>query len=247
MLFLVCRFFCIFKQKTAYEMRISDWSSDVCSSDLTSTRTFTLVADEQSLELCFPALAWAFAAAAPHAHLIVDLLRRDSPDRFDRGEIDLLLSPDYILSKIHPSRHLFNSGWAIVAAADHDCYGPAPTLEQFRSARYVVREMRGNRFDFGSLDIAVHTPTYAMMISVIEGSSMLGVVPKRVGEKFAEKYGLKLLVHPDPPEDIRHLIQWHRHRIADTGVNWFRRLCIGLPVFGQLNDQPTNVGRMRSA
>src|SRR3546814_16266494 len=28
--------FFIFKQKTAYEMRISDWSSDVCSSDLTS-------------------------------------------------------------------------------------------------------------------------------------------------------------------------------------------------------------------
>src|SRR3546814_20023271 len=30
--FCVCFFF--FKQKTAYEMRISDWSSDVCSSDL---------------------------------------------------------------------------------------------------------------------------------------------------------------------------------------------------------------------
>src|SRR3546814_3374370 len=29
---LVCIFF--LKQKTAYEMRISDWSSDVCSSDL---------------------------------------------------------------------------------------------------------------------------------------------------------------------------------------------------------------------
>src|SRR3546814_2389885 len=26
--------FCFFKQKSAYEMRISDWSSDVCSSDL---------------------------------------------------------------------------------------------------------------------------------------------------------------------------------------------------------------------
>src|SRR3546814_3232349 len=32
-LFIVCLFF-FFKQKTAYEMRISDWSSDVCSSDL---------------------------------------------------------------------------------------------------------------------------------------------------------------------------------------------------------------------
>src|SRR3546814_20709962 len=28
-------YFFFFKQKTAYEMRISDWSSDVCSSDLT--------------------------------------------------------------------------------------------------------------------------------------------------------------------------------------------------------------------
>src|SRR3546814_6924231 len=31
---LVFVFFFFFKQKTAYEMRISDWSSDVCSSDL---------------------------------------------------------------------------------------------------------------------------------------------------------------------------------------------------------------------
>src|SRR3546814_9240061 len=30
----VCHFVFFFKQKTAYEMRISDWSSDVCSSDL---------------------------------------------------------------------------------------------------------------------------------------------------------------------------------------------------------------------
>src|SRR3546814_11681654 len=30
----LCRLFFFFKQKTAYEMRISDWSSDVCSSDL---------------------------------------------------------------------------------------------------------------------------------------------------------------------------------------------------------------------
>src|SRR3546814_1580806 len=29
--------FFFFKQKTAYEMRISDWSSDVCSSDLSNS------------------------------------------------------------------------------------------------------------------------------------------------------------------------------------------------------------------
>src|SRR3546814_14236622 len=37
-------FFFFYKQKTAYDMRISDWSSDVCSSDL------------QPLQLCVLAL-----------------------------------------------------------------------------------------------------------------------------------------------------------------------------------------------
>src|SRR3546814_4710585 len=34
---LLCMLF-FFNQKTAYEMRISDWSSDVCSSDLMTQR-----------------------------------------------------------------------------------------------------------------------------------------------------------------------------------------------------------------
>src|SRR3546814_5400669 len=38
MYFVMCLLaFFFFKQKTAYEMRISDWSSDVCSSDLAMT------------------------------------------------------------------------------------------------------------------------------------------------------------------------------------------------------------------
>src|SRR3546814_12772828 len=38
MCFLLFFIFFFFKQKTAYEMRISDWSSDVCSSDLLQLR-----------------------------------------------------------------------------------------------------------------------------------------------------------------------------------------------------------------
>src|SRR3546814_7444674 len=38
-------FFFFFKQKTAYEMRISDWSSDVCSSDLPLCRQGTAATD----------------------------------------------------------------------------------------------------------------------------------------------------------------------------------------------------------
>src|SRR3546814_2700772 len=43
-------FFFFFKQKTAYEMRISDWSSDVCSSDLLGGQHRQRNADRQHAE-----------------------------------------------------------------------------------------------------------------------------------------------------------------------------------------------------
>src|SRR3546814_1311196 len=45
MLYHVYVWFFFFKQKTAYEMRISDWSSDVCSSDLADQARPRLRAD----------------------------------------------------------------------------------------------------------------------------------------------------------------------------------------------------------
>src|SRR3546814_10880973 len=44
---LYCFFF--FKQKTAYEMRISDWSSDVCSSDLADVQRLPRRLDQRGL------------------------------------------------------------------------------------------------------------------------------------------------------------------------------------------------------
>src|SRR3546814_6456308 len=46
-----------FKQKTAYELRISDWSSDVCSSDLDAVRSTNriVIAHEDQLTCGFGA------------------------------------------------------------------------------------------------------------------------------------------------------------------------------------------------
>src|SRR3546814_3241478 len=42
--------FFFFKQKTAYEMRISDWSSDVCSSDLRPAEAGAIFGRELAVE-----------------------------------------------------------------------------------------------------------------------------------------------------------------------------------------------------
>src|SRR3546814_2939062 len=55
----MCFFFFFFKQKTAYEMRISDWSSDVCSSDLLRNYMDSLV-----LITALAATVWAMLRLA---------------------------------------------------------------------------------------------------------------------------------------------------------------------------------------
>src|SRR3546814_16396234 len=61
MLVFISVFFFFFKQKTAYEMRISDWSSDVCSSDLADTDYAAgLAAGVKGVKIAYsPALGYA--------------------------------------------------------------------------------------------------------------------------------------------------------------------------------------------
>src|SRR3546814_8516597 len=71
-------FFFFFKQKTAYEMRISDWSSDVCSSDLATAPTVLRQEGWETEPTCFLVYAPVHDATASE--------RREAPSRSSRSE-----------------------------------------------------------------------------------------------------------------------------------------------------------------
>src|SRR3546814_467086 len=84
---------CFFKQKTAYEMRISDWSSDVCSSDLArwcpnfkETRTF----DTRFYAVAAPAHGNELTVeAAEHSHIFWASARATLA-MADRGQMSII-------------------------------------------------------------------------------------------------------------------------------------------------------------
>src|SRR3546814_18983620 len=69
-----------FKQKTAYEMRISDWSSDVCSSDLTSVENIYAVGDVTDRINLTP-------VAIQEAMAFVDTVFRGHPRAMDHADV----------------------------------------------------------------------------------------------------------------------------------------------------------------
>src|SRR3546814_10246961 len=92
-----------FKQKTAYELRISDWSSDVCSSDLIAATT---LAKAQSVASAFPGVTAVEAAgstatadvvivATPYDKAVAALAAAGSLDRKVIIDISNPLTADY--------------------------------------------------------------------------------------------------------------------------------------------------------
>src|SRR3546814_17798371 len=89
----MCMFF-FFKQKTAYEMRISDWSSDVCSSDLDRGNNGLQALEAATGDLMaaaaqVPGIAYAFTlfnTATPKIYADIDRVKSEMlglpPGRF---------------------------------------------------------------------------------------------------------------------------------------------------------------------
>src|SRR3546814_7830058 len=87
--------FFFFKQKTAYELRISDWSSDVCSSDL------EILGEKRSQWLIFPGLDIACGPVVEQAkpgNMIGRLIDRNRgakiiPGAYPYAHLQLIVQP----------------------------------------------------------------------------------------------------------------------------------------------------------
>src|SRR3546814_2543152 len=85
--------FFFFKQKTAYEMRSSDWSSDVCSSDLISMINFRSIHAHGFIRVgaCTPIAT----VGCPHTNM---KLTEDLANQAAREYADLLVFPELNIS-----------------------------------------------------------------------------------------------------------------------------------------------------
>src|SRR3546814_3057656 len=107
MVSVMCMFF-FFKQKTAYELRISDWSSDVCSSDLQFMSGAETLAQKNGYELVKFFFLATFAAAIP-AIISGGIAERSRRSEEHTSELQSLMRISYAVfclkTKIDNIRH----------------------------------------------------------------------------------------------------------------------------------------------
>src|SRR3546814_1952026 len=176
-------YFFFFKQKTAYEMRISDWSSDVCSSDLALVAVGHVVAHG----LVLRAQRDAAAGLAAHAHRVGAAIRGAIGHVVADHVAGLGRVGDGVALALGAVHHLAADVVAVDAVADiaagHGA-GRGRDLLASAAADLVADQATDDRTGHGAADVSV-----ALGQALLHPDVVADLARGRAGRRLATRVG----------------------------------------------------------
>jgi DNA-binding transcriptional LysR family regulator len=207
---------------------------------LTTERHFRICASDFVKTVLLTEVAARLERAAPGVTLELTSPDGDPFGQLDRGELDFLILPDYLLEKQHPKLELFESRHVCVLWKGNEKVKDRLPLEEYLRLGHVVVRIGPTTqpsFEewfitkFGhTRRIEIVTDSFNSLPQFILGTHRVATVHERLARLYAQYLPLRLLA---PPIDIPVLtegLQWHQYLETDPGHRWMRdfiRNCAG--------------------
>lgn len=193
-----------------------------------SRRRFTIVASDYAYTILLADVLAAAATQAPHISVEVKPPSAKTLEEFERAEIDLFLSVSAFTVQGHPHLALFRDEEVLI------CWKGAGyktiDLEGFYAAGHAVASFGSDRqpsladLHLGQIGrkrrIEVSLPNFGALPQAVAGTRRLATMHRLYAEHFARLYPIVLHPLPVPIPDIVEIVQWHRIRDKDPGVQW---------------------------
>lgn len=195
-----------------------------------SVRSFQLMASDYVTTVLLIPLAARLEQLAPNVTINIRLPHSAVMAEFERGEVDLILVPEDVLSVGHPSELIFEEPHVVVGSADNPIFDTDLTLEAFLSADHVgVRlgptndltfterylEMKGE-----TRKMAVFAPNFSVVPGFLLGTRRLALMQLRMALAYRSVVPLKIAPLPFEQPRMRVMAQYHTVRSTDSSVRW---------------------------
>lgn len=196
-----------------------------------STRTFNILLSDYSMRVLMPSVFQLIAAQSASIKINFHA-QTDLPQvLLERGEIDLLISPEIFMSDEHPSSHIYEDRY-VVAAWKGGKYGDIEMDQStFEAASHAVMVPPGTVKSVESSLLAqtgitrkidVQTFSFSVLPHLITGTDRIATIHNRLAQLIAPQ--AELVTYPMPCDlpPLRQMIQWHAYRDNDPGITWLR-------------------------
>ena len=168
----------------------------------TSTRDFRICLSDYLASVLLAPLLPHLARVAPGVGIDVVPLSDDATQRLDRGEIDLLLTPESYVSDEHPAELLFEEGHVVVGWRHNPVMAKPVDVESFVAAGHVAVEIgRFNRVSYAesymraqgiTRRIEVRVSGFTIIPELLEGTTRLAVMHARLAAKASRHWPLAI-------------------------------------------------------
>lgn len=196
----------------------------------TSNRAFRLcVSDYLSSVLIAPLLP-RMESLAPNLKIELVPLSDNATAELDRGETDMLLTPEAYISDDHPAELLFEEEHVVAGWSENPLFAREIDMNVFQGAGHVAVEIgRINRASFAESfmrlrgierRIEVRVSSFTLIPELLVETGRMAVMHRRLAEKASHHYPIIYAPLPFAMPPMREMAQYHRARADDAGLRW---------------------------
>lgn len=150
----------------------------------------------------------------------------------DEGKIDLIITPDYVISSGHPSELLYQERFLLAGWKENPVFSQAVTEEDFFSAGHVAvaigstgtasyadRQLEG----IGrSRRVEVVAPFFSAVPWLLEGTMRLAILHERLARTLEGRFDITTAELPFDLPPLKQCMFFHEARLHDAGLEWLR-------------------------
>lgn len=200
----------------------------------TTDRRFRIFASDYTQMVLGPQLVARAAAQGSRAGF--DFLPQVAqPHRdLERGEADLLVLPQTLMSPLHPSEVLYEERFVCVVWAGSRLAQAGLTRQRYLDAAHVVMRPQataGDSFEEWFIKrlgvqrrVAATSYGFATVPALVVGTEWVATLHARLASQLCAMWPLRLLPCPLDIAPMQQSMQWHRYRSTDPGLRWLRGL-----------------------
>jgi DNA-binding transcriptional LysR family regulator len=197
-----------------------------------STRKFNVLVSDYTLCVLMPHVVAEMDRQGSRVRLNL-LTQSDSPFlMLERGDADLLITPDIFTSTNHPSTLLFEDEYVVLACGKGPFAKGPIDLESYTTIPHAIMvppSSNGNPVEAIILEragltrnVELSTFSFSALPHLLANTARIATVHRHLAETAIRS--MDLAMHPLPFEAprLRQMMQWHSYRDHDPGIAWIR-------------------------
>lgn len=198
----------------------------------TAERSFTILCSDFVFQTCITAAIRELAGVAPGIRLTTFLTSEQSADQFHQGLADFAIVPESRAVPDHPGVPLFSERFSCIAWERNPLVGGSITREKYLELEHVsicLGPSNPPHVEQESLEaqgivrkIAIYAPNFTSVPDAVVGTNYIATIHARTAALYAARLPIRVFPPPVAIAPFVELLQWHRNKGTDPGVQWMR-------------------------